>query len=236
MVRARSCISDMGAWVHDIDVWVFDLDDTLYDARTDIFPQIDARMTGYMSGMLGLSWDRANMLRKQYWTEFGATLHGLRQVHGLCPVIFTKNTHDIDYSSLMPCGRTNQFLQKLPGQKIIFTNGPRGHAAKVLEQRGMSNIFADIFTIEDTGFRPKPDPHGYEQILRHLDVPASRVAMFEDSEQNLATAKALGLKTLHVGPTSLHDWDRRDDQLTGHLAWLHLQLDAGAHAPHDIGV
>lgn len=226
MVQAPSCTNNMASWVHEISVWVFDLDNTLYDARTEIFPQIDARMTGYMAGMLGLSWDRANDLRRTYWVEFGATLHGLRQIHGLCPLIFTQNTHDIDYSGLVPCGVTNQFLTNLPGHKMLFTNGPRQHALQVLAQRGMTNIFADMITIEDTDFRPKPDPHGYEHILKQLGVPASQVAMFEDNEQNLLTARSLGLRTLHVGASRLPYWDRRDDHLNGHLEWLHHQLDA----------
>ena len=39
--------------------WIFDLDNTLYRADNGIFAQIEARMTDYVDGLLGLPRDAA---------------------------------------------------------------------------------------------------------------------------------------------------------------------------------
>jgi len=72
--------------------WVFDLDNTLYPASSSLFPQIDRRMRRFIASTLGLDQDAAFLLQKQYYRDYGTTLRGLMQVHGvarrlpvLCP-------------------------------------------------------------------------------------------------------------------------------------------------------
>ena len=38
-----------------VESWIFDLDNTLYPAETDLFGQIDARMSEFVAGRLGVA-------------------------------------------------------------------------------------------------------------------------------------------------------------------------------------
>ena len=50
----------------------------------------------------------------------------------------------------------NEQIQNLPGEKIIFTNGSRKHAERVIERLGVEKNFQKIFDIADCDFIPKP--------------------------------------------------------------------------------
>ena len=39
-----------------VDTWIFDLDNTLYPATSDLFAQIDAKMTAYVQALSGLAY------------------------------------------------------------------------------------------------------------------------------------------------------------------------------------
>ena len=106
--------------------WIFDLDNTLHDANHGIFPYIDQAMTAYIVRHLQLPHAEADALRKDYWRRYGATLKGLALHHGIDPQHFLLETHPMD--ELAPClhldARVAGLLRKLPGQKIVLSNGP----------------------------------------------------------------------------------------------------------------
>lgn len=66
------------AFAHVTD-WVFDLDNTLYPHHSNLFSQIDAKMTGYISELLTLPRDDARKLQKELYKKYGTTLNGLMQ-------------------------------------------------------------------------------------------------------------------------------------------------------------
>ncbi|HAO2891928.1 TPA: pyrimidine 5'-nucleotidase, partial [Escherichia coli] len=45
--------------------WVFDLDNTLYPHHSNLFSQIDVKMTGYIADLLQLSHADARQMQKQ---------------------------------------------------------------------------------------------------------------------------------------------------------------------------
>jgi putative hydrolase of the HAD superfamily len=45
---------------------------------------------------------------------------------------------------------------------------------------------------------PKPDPSGYDTLIRRFAIDPSRAAMIEDMAKNLAPAAALGMTTIWV--------------------------------------
>ena len=108
--------------------WVFDLDNTLYPHHSNLFSQIDVKMTAYVSELLHLPREEARKLQKELYLEYGTTLNGLMQRHGIDPDDFLEKVHDIDYSWLMPDPVLGAAIRQLPGRKFIFTNGNRGHA------------------------------------------------------------------------------------------------------------
>ena len=68
-----------------IEGWVFDLDNTLYPASQNLFAQIDKRMTAFIGEALAVERNEAYRLQKQFLGEYGTTLAGLMNKHGLPP-------------------------------------------------------------------------------------------------------------------------------------------------------
>ena len=122
-----------------IDTWIFDLDNTLYPAECNLFAQVDHRMGAYIAKNLGVPYEHARHLQKAYYRQFGTTLSGLMQVHKMKPEPFLEYVHDIDYSGLPEQPDLAAQISKLPGRRLIFTNGSRAHAEKV-EPSGRSRL------------------------------------------------------------------------------------------------
>ena len=193
--------------------WVFDLDNTLYPHHSNLFSQIDVRMTAYVSELLSLPRDEARTLQKELYREYGTTLAGLMQRHGIDPDDFLQKVHDIDYSWLVPDPALGAAIRQLPGRKFIFTNGNRGHAERAARQLGILDHFDDIFDIVAAGLSPKPTRQGYEKFAALHAVTGHETVMFEDLARNLVGPKALGMTTVLVVPRNFEPtfseiWER----------------------------
>jgi putative hydrolase of the HAD superfamily len=184
--------------------WIFDLDNTLHDARPHLFPHIDRSMTAYLAEHLDLSAYAADELRQFYWRRYGATLLGLIRHHGIDPHHFLRETHHFPEIGKLVVGRRElrSVLRRLPGRKIVFSNAPAHYSRAILAALGVDDLFDDVFSIERTRFRPKPDAHGFHRLLRTHRLLASRCIMVEDNLENLRTAKRLGMKTVWVDQSS----------------------------------
>lgn len=183
--------------------WIFDLDNTLHDARAHIFPQMDRAMTAYVQNALGLDEVAAGALRAHYWRRYGATLLGLMRHHGTDPRHFLLETHRFPQLEeiLRKEPGLRAALKRLRGRRIVFSNAPAHYARAVLKALRISDLFDDVFSIEHTGFRPKPDAYGFLRLLRRQRLAAARCIMVEDTLDNLRTAKKLGMRTVWVSRT-----------------------------------
>jgi putative hydrolase of the HAD superfamily len=181
-------------------VWIFDLDNTLHDANVHIFPHLNHSMTAYLQRYLGLDPADANALRMQYWRRYGATLLGLMRHHGVDPSHFLRETHEFPELARMVLRHPllRSVLTRLPGPKLVFSNSPVHYSRAVLEVLRVSDLFDDVFSIEHTRYRPKPDPAGFQRLLRKHRLQARRCVMVEDNLDNLRAAKRLGMKTVWV--------------------------------------
>ena len=181
-------------------VWIFDLDNTLHNARPHIFPHINRAMTEYLQTHLGLDEAAAGELRRHYWRRYGATLLGLMRHHAIDPRHFLWHTHQLPKLDrmLVPEPRLRATLRRLPGRKLVFSNAPVHYSRAVLDALGVADLFDDVFTIEHTRYRPKPDSYGFLRLCRTNRLKPQRCIMVEDSLDNLRTAGRLGLKTVWV--------------------------------------
>ncbi|WP_099865800.1 pyrimidine 5'-nucleotidase [Pararhizobium haloflavum] len=183
--------------------WVFDLDNTLYPRHTDLFSQIDARMTAYVAELLQLPEDDARALQKRYYRDHGTTLKGLMTLHKIDPNAFLERVHDIDYSWVKPDPDLGEAIRALPGRKFIFTNGDTKHAERTATALGILDHFDDIFDIVAADLMPKPAAETYDKFMGLHRVDAARAAMFEDLPRNLTVPKAIGMKTVLIVPNNL---------------------------------
>ncbi len=186
----------MHANLSHVETWIFDLDNTLYHPSARLFDQINARMTGFIMRELGIPRAAADELRRTYWQRHGTTLRGLIDGHGIDPARFLDEVHAIDLSALKPDADLAAAIRRLPGTRIVHTNGARAHAARVLAARGLEGLFDAVYAIEDKDLVPKPQPDAYHRIIRLSGFGPARAAMIEDDARNLEVPKALGMATV----------------------------------------
>jgi putative hydrolase of the HAD superfamily len=188
---------------------LFDLDNTLHDASHAIFPAISANMNVFIARVLGdgvtpVSEDAVNAMRLGYWKRYGATLLGMIRHHQVSAAEFLRETHDIGpLAELLKAERgLARLLRRLPGQKILLTNGPLRYSSTVLRQLGLHRHFARHVAIEDMRvhgrLRPKPSRLMLRRLLRRHALTARRCILVEDSLTNLKSARQLGMRTAWV--------------------------------------
>ncbi|MGE4429186.1 MAG: pyrimidine 5'-nucleotidase [Sphingobium sp.] len=211
-----------------IDCWIFDLDNTLYPASADLFGLMDVRMGDYIARLLECDAQEARTIQKRYFHDHGTTLAGLMRHHGVDPHHYLDFVHDIDLGALSSDAALIAHIEALPGRKMIFTNGDEPYARRVLDRLGLSTHFELIHDIHATGYRPKPDPHGYTLLRDTYGIDLARAAFFEDMARNLKPAKALGMSTIWLNNGSESgDFDAHPDFIdfeTDHLTPFLTQL------------
>src|SRR5208282_4290754 len=181
-----------------VTTWVFDLDNTLYPPDSGIWPRIDERITLFLIELFGIDGLSARALHKHYYSRHGTTLRGLVEEHFDQTERFLEFVHDIDRSSLEPDPMLAREVGRLPGRKLIFTNGSRNHAILTARQLGLDGLFEDAFDIMAARLTPKPAEAAYEAFFERFAIDPRRAAMFEDVAKNLTVPKAKGMTTVLV--------------------------------------
>ena len=198
-----------------VDTWVFDLDNTLYPHHLNLWQQVDERIRAYVANFLKVPKDEAFRLQKDYYKRYGTTMRGMMTEHGMKPDDYLDFVHQIDHSPLTPAPALGAALAKLPGRKLILTNGTRKHADAVMKRLEIGHHFEDVFDIAAADLDPKPLPRVYERFLVRHHVDPKRAAMFEDLARNLETPHALGMTTVLVVPDGQREVFREDWEMEG---------------------
>ena len=179
-------------------LWIFDLDNTLYSGKTKVFEQIDKKMSKYISTKLNVSIEKAKKIQKNYFYEYNTTLNGLIKNHKIDASEFLEFVHDINIDFLKTDLNLNEELQRLPGKKIIFTNGSKKHALNVTKKIGITHHFDDIFDIVESGFIPKPEMEPYKKLVEKHKIDPKLCVFIEDIARNLKPAYEMGMKTIWI--------------------------------------
>jgi putative hydrolase of the HAD superfamily len=201
-----------------VETWVFDLDNTLYPHHLNLWQQVDDRIRAYVSDFLKVSKDEAFRVQKDYYKRYGTTMRGLMTEHGLHPDVYLEFVHQIDHSPLEANPALGATLEKLPGRKLILTNGTRKHAEAVMQKLEIHHCFEDVFDIAAADLDPKPLPQVYERFLKRHAVDPRKAVMFEDLARNLAVPHELGMLTVLVVPEGTREVLREDWELEGRNA------------------
>ena len=201
-----------------VDTWVFDLDNTLYPHHLNLWEQVDERIRDYIANFLKLSHDEAFKLQKDYYRRYGTSMRGMMIEHGMDADDFLAFVHQIDHSPLEPNSALGDALEKLPGRKLILTNGTKAHASAVMQRLDIDRHFEDVFDIVAGELEPKPFPQTYDRFLARHGVDPARAAMFEDLSRNLEVPHNLGMTTVLVVPEATREVLREDWELAGREA------------------
>jgi len=190
------------------DLAVIDLDNTLYAADSGVFARMDKRMTAFVARELDVSTDEADRLRVKYWKKYGTTLRGMMLHHGMQPEAFLHDVHDIDaHEILNPDAALDAALARLPGRKVIHTNGIREHAERILKALGIAHHFERIYDIRFNDYIPKPCQQTLASLIKQEGMAPERTLVVDDMADNLRVAKALGCKTVWITREAKGEWD-----------------------------
>jgi putative hydrolase of the HAD superfamily len=223
IVLIMTALPDPFAPFAHVDVWIFDLDNTLYPASSNLFAQVDQRITEFIGERFDLAWDAARRKQKEYFRDYGTTLRGLMVEHDVDPVAFLDYVHAIDVTPVLPNRELDDALTRLPGCKLIYTNGSTRHAENILGRLDIGRHFEAIYDIVAADYVPKPDPRPYGHLVELYRIDPRRTCMVEDIARNLAPAAALGMTTVWLRSES--DFSRPDLGGVGHGDHIHHAID-----------
>jgi len=142
-------------------------------------------------------------------------MRGMMTLHGVRADDYLSYVPQIDHSPLEPNPAMGAAITKLPGRKLILTNGSVDHVDKVLERLGLAAHFDGVFDIIAAELEPKPAPQTYQRFLKLHDVNPAKAAMFEDLARNLVIPHQLGMTTVLVVPNGSEEVVREDWELEG---------------------
>ncbi|MGB3046073.1 MAG: pyrimidine 5'-nucleotidase [Xanthobacteraceae bacterium] len=205
------------AFTH-VDTWVFDLDNTLYPHHVNLWQQVDARIGAYIGNFLKVDAIEARRIQKDYYKRYGTSMRGMMTEHGISADDYLAYVHEIDHSPLEANPAMGEAIARLPGRKLILTNGSTDHAGKVLARLGFPEHFEAVFDIVAAELEPKPAPQTYQRFLDLHRVDPARSAMFEDLARNLVVPHDLGMTTVLVVPDGTKEVVREDWEMEGHDA------------------
>ena len=181
-----------------IDTWIFDLDNTLYSADSGIFQQVHALMGKFICRHLNVDIKKAKEMQNKYFKQYGTTLRGMMDNHGVDPDFFLDEVHKLDYSIVGPNQNLNNELTKLHGRKIIYSNANKQHVDEILARLELTNIFDEIFDIKMANYIPKPQIKPYKQIINKFKISPISTIMFDDIAKNLVPAKNVGFTSVWI--------------------------------------
>ncbi len=216
-----------------VDTFVFDLDNTLYPHGSDLWPQIDQRITTYFMDYLGVDGITAQALQKYWYERDGTSLRGLMRQHDINVPDYLAFVHDIDRSRLAPNQPLAAAIAALPGRRLILTNGSKLHAELTIAQLGLEGLFERIYGIESMELVPKPQPAAYARFFADCQIDPHRAALFEDLPQNLIVPQQAGMVGVLVCPPGtapaarFNEADFVTDDLAGFVAEVVRASGAG---------
>lgn len=193
-----------------VDTWIFDLDNTLYPAESNLFARVSIRMTEYVQKRFSLDQEPARALQKDMFRRYGTTLNGLMVEHGINGEEFLDFVHDIDVEDVQPDHALEAAIARLPGRKMIYTNGSVPHARRIMRRIGVDHHFPEVFDIIAANYVPKPNPGPYDTLVSRYGLDPARCVMIEDMARNLEPAAALGMTTVWLSGTL--DWAKEGSE------------------------
>ena len=169
-LRGRAGERRRGAASTRRSVWIFDLDNTLYPGRVQpVRPGRPAHGRVHRPASSACPTPTRAICRRATTAQFGTTLSGLMLVHKMDPqaVPRLRARHRSVGGARAP--ELAAAIERLPGRKLIYTNGSRRHAERVAGSSACCICSRASSTSRTASSLPKPRPG-----LQPHDRPARR--------------------------------------------------------------
>ena len=182
----------------------FDLDETLYPTSSGLWMEIRKRINSYLRDRMGFPPEQIEVLREQYFRDYGTTLRGLQVNFNVDMEEYLAYVHNVPLNEyLHPDNRTRKVIEALPTHKYIFTNADSAHANRVLKALGLQGVFDGILDVHTIAPYCKPMPESFTLALQAAGSPDPRTcALLDDQARVTRAAHRLGLFSILVGKDS----------------------------------
>jgi len=186
------------------NTFFFDLDETLYPTSSGLWSAIRERINAYMYERMGFPPEQIEVLREQFFREYGTTLRGLQANYTVDMDEYLAFVHNVPLEAhLHPDPELHGVIEALPARKFIFTNADSLHANRVLNVLGLQGLFDGILDVHTLAPYCKPMPESFEMALQAAGSPDPRTcALLDDQARITRAARRLGMYTILVGKDS----------------------------------
>lgn len=177
---------------------LWDLDGTLVDSREDLAASVNAMLRGLgrpelpLETVMGFVGHGARMLIRRALGGLGDETAALEAF------LAHYRQHLLDRTR--PYAGIPELLAELGGRGLpmaVLTNKPGEHARAILSGLGLAAHFREVLGGDECP-RPKPDPAGALMLLERLGVRPGEAALIGDSDTDVLTARAAGMRSLGV--------------------------------------
>jgi len=183
------------------NTFFFDLDETLYPTSSGLWSAIRERINTFLLERMGFPPDQIDVMREQYFREYGTTLRGLQANYTVDMDEYLAFVHNVPLEAhLHPDPVLRGVIEALPARKFIFTNADSLHANRVLDVLGLQGLFDGILDVYTLAPYCKPMPESFELALQAAGSPDPHTcALLDDQARITRAAHRLGLYTILVG-------------------------------------
>jgi putative hydrolase of the HAD superfamily len=203
-----------------LKILLLDYDHTLYPSTLNTLKAVDDRITLYIKTFLGFTHEAADAARLRLWDEYGTTLKGLEEHHGVDRDHYCDFIHAVEDHHLPPPNPAlTAWLARIPHPCYIFTNARADWPIRGLTAMGLESILPlslpgaggngdglrlhGMFDIAFMDWQGKPHPESYDKVeafLRERHGDDIQIHFADDRRDNLETARDRGWVTIWITP------------------------------------
>ena len=182
------------------DILLLDVDNTLYARSCGVVERIDRLIDRYVIERMGVDPSAVGEVRRELRREHGTTLRALMHRHAIDPDEYLRFVHAVEVAELLaPDPALAAMAGPHPAAEDGGHNGtPARTPTAVLDCSGCAPPSPRVYALEELAYVPKPAPEAFAAVLADLGARAPDCILVEDSIPNLATARGLGMRTVHV--------------------------------------
>ena len=115
------------------------------------------------------------------------------------------------YSSFKRKPFLNKLLNSLIGNKYIFSNGNEEHVNEVIDKMKMKSFFKNTANSDEYNGKSKPHVYSYNYVIDKFKLDKNLPTIFfEDTIENLETAKKFNWITVLIGDKFYENYDYVD--------------------------
>ena len=197
-------------------ILLLDLDHTLYPSTAPTLNAVDGRITRFIETTLGIPEEHADRMRQTLCAEYGTTLRGLEELHGVSREVYTAFIQDLEDHLMPPTDpHVREWLITAARTQptYLFTNARRDWADRCLVHIGISDLIhadsvREILDIDFMEWVGKPHASAFEKVEKFLlekhpsifEEGNAELIFADDRLDNVEGARARGWRTIWVRP------------------------------------